>query len=124
MEELRGERKELTEGGRTIIREPDRTVIIEGGQTIIRHSEVDRFRYGARDVRMERHGNDTVTVVMRPDGDRVVTTLDENGFLLRRSRIYRTGARSSLLTIVRTGTAVAMVRVLGTKAYSLIYRHP
>jgi OmpA-OmpF porin, OOP family len=91
MEELRGERKESTEGGRTIIREPDRTVIIEGGQTIIRHSEVDRFRYGAQDVRMERHGDDTVTVVMRPDGDRVVTTLDENGFLLRRSRILLDG---------------------------------
>ena len=40
---------------------------------------------------MERHGNDTVTVVVRPDGDRVVTTLDENGFLLRRSRILPDG---------------------------------
>ena len=91
IEELRGERRESTEGGRTIIREPDRTIITEGGQTIIRHSEVDRFRYGAQDVRMERHGNDTVTVVVRPDGDRVVTTLDENGFLLRRSRILPDG---------------------------------
>jgi OmpA-OmpF porin, OOP family len=91
IEELRGERRESTESGRTIIREPDRTIITEGGQTIIRHSEVDRFRYGAQDVRMERHGNDTVTVVIRPDGDRVVTTLDENGFLLRRSRILPDG---------------------------------
>ena len=91
IEELRGERRESTEGGRTIIREPDRTIITEGGQTIIRHSEVDRFRYGAQDVRMERHGNDTVTIVIRPDGDRVVTTLDENGFLLRRSRILTDG---------------------------------
>ena len=91
IEELRGERRESTEGGRTIIREPDRTIITEGGQAIIRHSEVDRFRYGAQDVRMERHGNDTVTIVIRPDGDRVVTTLDENGFLLRRSRILTDG---------------------------------
>ena len=91
MEELRGERKELTEDGRTIIREPDRTVIIEGGHTIIRHSEVDRFRYGAQDVHIERHGNDTVSIVVRPEGDRVVTTLDENGFLLQRARILPDG---------------------------------
>jgi OOP family OmpA-OmpF porin len=91
MEELRGERRESTEGGRTIIREPDRTIIREGGQTIIRHSEIDRFRYGAEDVRMERRGNDNVTVVLRPGGDRVVTVVDDNGFLLRRSRILPDG---------------------------------
>jgi outer membrane protein OmpA-like peptidoglycan-associated protein len=91
VEELRRERHESTEGGRTIIREPDRTIIREGGQTIIRHSEVDRFRYGAEDVRMERHGNDNVTVIARPGGVRVVTTVDENGFLLRRSRILPDG---------------------------------
>ena len=61
MQELRAERRESSEGGRTIIREPDRTIIREGEQTIIRHNEIDRFRYGARDVRMERRGNDNVT---------------------------------------------------------------
>jgi len=91
MEELRGERHQSTEGTRTIIREPDRTIIREGGQTVIRHSEVDRFRYGAQDVRLERRGNDNVTVVVRPGGDRVVTVVDENGFLLRRSRILPDG---------------------------------
>jgi outer membrane protein OmpA-like peptidoglycan-associated protein len=91
MEELRGERRESTEGGRTIIREPDRTIIRQGDQTIIRHSEVDRFRYGAQDVRMERRGNDNVTIVVRPGGDRIVTVIDENGFLLRRSRILPDG---------------------------------
>jgi outer membrane protein OmpA-like peptidoglycan-associated protein len=88
---LRGERREHTEGARTIIREPDRTIIREGGQTIIRHSEVDRFRYGARDVRMERRGTDNVTVVVRPNGDRVITIVDDEGFLLRRSRILPDG---------------------------------
>ena len=88
---MRVERHQTTEGGRTIIREPDRTIIREGGQTVIRHSEVDRFRYGAQDVRMERHGNDDVTVVMRPGGDRIVTVVDENGFLLRRSRVLPDG---------------------------------
>jgi len=91
MQDLRGERRESSEGGRTIIREPDRTIIREGGQTIIRHSEVDRFRYGARDVRVERRGNDNVTVIVRPDGARVVTVLDNDGFLLRRSRILPDG---------------------------------
>ena len=91
MDQLRGERHETREGERTIIREPDRTIIREGGQTIIRHSEDDRFRYGARDVRSERRGNDNVTVIMRPSGDRIVTTVDENGFLLRRSRLLPDG---------------------------------
>ena len=91
MEELRVERRETTEGGRTIIREPDRTIIREGGQTVIRHSEIDRFRYGASDVRVERRGNDNVTEVVRPDGDRVVTFVDDNGFLVRRSRIMTDG---------------------------------
>lgn len=91
MDELRVERHQTTEGERMIIREPDRTIIREGGQTVIRHSEVDRFRYGAQDVRMERRGNDNVTIVVRPGGDRVVTVVDENGFLLRRSRILPDG---------------------------------
>lgn len=91
MEELRGERRQSTEGKRTIIREPDRTIIREGGQTVIRHSEVDRFRYGARDVRQERRGRDNVTIIVRPDGGRVVTVVDENGFLLRRSRMMPDG---------------------------------
>ena len=91
MDQLRGERQETNEGGRTIIREADRTIIREGGQTIIRHSEADRFRYGAQDVRTERRGNDNVTIIMRPGGDRIVTTSDENGFLLRRSRLLPDG---------------------------------
>jgi outer membrane protein OmpA-like peptidoglycan-associated protein len=84
---LRSERREYQEGGRTIIREPDRTIIREGGHTIIRHSEVDRFRYGARDVHVERRGNENVTIAVRPNGDRVITVIDDQGFLLRRSRI-------------------------------------
>jgi outer membrane protein OmpA-like peptidoglycan-associated protein len=91
MDQLRGERHETRDGDRTIIREPDRTIIREGGQTIIRHSEGDRFRYGAQDVRTERRGNNNVTVVVRPGGDRIVTTSDENGFLLRRSRLLPDG---------------------------------
>ena len=97
IEELRGERRESTEGGRTTIREPDRTIIREGGQTVVRHSEVDRFRYGAQDVRMERRGNDNVTIVVRPGGDRIVTVVDDNGFLLRRTRILPDGREIILI---------------------------
>ena len=91
VDQLRSERQESVVGGQTIIREPDRTIIREGNQTIIRHDEVDRFRFGAQDVRSERRGSDNVTIVIRPNGDRIVTTVDENGFLLRRSRVLPDG---------------------------------
>jgi outer membrane protein OmpA-like peptidoglycan-associated protein len=86
VEELRKERKEVVEGGRTIIREPDRTIIREGGRTIIQHNEVNRFRYNARDVAVERRGNETVTVIERPDRTRIITVVDEDGRLVRRVR--------------------------------------
>jgi OmpA-OmpF porin, OOP family len=91
VDQLRGERRQTTEGGRTIIREPDRVIIRDGNRTFVRHSEVDRFRYGARDVRVERRGADNVTFVVRPDGSRVVTVVDQNGFLVRRSRFLPNG---------------------------------
>jgi OOP family OmpA-OmpF porin len=86
VDQIRGERREVTEGGRTLIREPDRVIIREDGRTIIRHNEVDRFRFNARDVRSERHGSETTTIVERPDGTRIVTVVDEEGRLIRRSR--------------------------------------
>ncbi len=46
---------------------------------------------GARDVRVERHGNDSRTIIVRPGGERIVTAVDRNGFLLRRSRILPNG---------------------------------
>jgi OOP family OmpA-OmpF porin len=91
IDDLRGERREINEGGRRIIREPDRTIIFEAGRPIIRHNEIDRFRYGARDVRIERRGSDNVTVVVRPNGDRIITVVDDDGYLIRRSRILPNG---------------------------------
>jgi outer membrane protein OmpA-like peptidoglycan-associated protein len=91
VDQLRNERHESVVGGQTIIREVDRTIIREGSQTIIRHDEGDRFRYGAQEVRTERRGNDNVTTVVRPNGDRIVTTVDDHGFLLRRSRFLPDG---------------------------------
>jgi OmpA-OmpF porin, OOP family len=86
VDDLRGERREVREGNRVVIQEPDRMIIREGGRTIIRHNEVDRFRYGARDVRVDRRGNETITVIERPDGVRIVTVTDESGRLIRRVR--------------------------------------
>jgi OOP family OmpA-OmpF porin len=76
----------VREGDRLVIREPDRTIIREGGRTIIRHNETDRFVVNARDVRVERRGDETVTIIERPGGVRIVTVTDEYGRLVRRSR--------------------------------------
>ncbi len=94
---MRGSRRQTTEGGRTFIREPDRTIIVEDGRTIIRHNEIDRFRYGARDVSVNRRGNETTTIVIRPDGSRIITVVDQNGYLLRRTRILPNGREIVLI---------------------------
>ncbi len=86
LEDFRGDRQRTQDGNRTIIREPGRTIIREGNQTIIRHNETDRFRRNARDIQMQQRGRDSVTTIVRPDGARIITTLDENGRLLRRAR--------------------------------------
>ena len=91
LEALRGQRQEVQEGNRTIIRESDRTIIREGGHDIIRHDEAARFGFNAREVNVERRGNATVTVALRPDGSRIVTEVDDNGRLLRRIRRDATG---------------------------------
>lgn len=69
----------ITEPGRVIIRDP-------GGQSIVRSNEMDRFRFGARDVRVQQRGAETRTVVVRPDGTQIITTTGRNGQLLRRIR--------------------------------------
>jgi outer membrane protein OmpA-like peptidoglycan-associated protein len=92
MDQMRTERHETQEGGRTVIREPDRVIVRENdGRFMIRHDEGERFRFNARDVRQERRGNDNVTTVVRADGARIVTVVDPNGRLLRRSRFMPDG---------------------------------
>ena len=62
------------------------------GQSFIRHNEVDRFRYGARDVQTQRFGdNDTRTVIVRPDGTQIINEVGQDGRLLRRMRRGRDG---------------------------------
>lgn len=86
LDQLRGERHEVQEGGRTVIQEADRTIVREGGHDIIRHDEAARFRFNARDVNVEHRGNLTVVVALRPDGSRIITETDETGRLIRRLR--------------------------------------
>ncbi len=98
VQELQAERHQTVEGNRTIFREPDRIIIRENdGRFLVRHSETDRFRYNASDVRVERRGNNNVTIAVRPDGVRIVTVLDDNGRLVRRSRVLPDGREIVLI---------------------------
>jgi outer membrane protein OmpA-like peptidoglycan-associated protein len=101
LNELRGLRRERVEdGGRVIIEEPgNRTIVRENGRVIIRHDETERFRRSYRDgdVRVERRGNDDVTVVRRPDGVEIVTVRDADGNLIRRIRREPAGVETVLI---------------------------
>jgi outer membrane protein OmpA-like peptidoglycan-associated protein len=92
MGDFRSERREVQEGGRTVITEPGRVIIRDpGGQSFIRHNEVDRFRYGARDIRVQQFGDENRTIVVRPDGSEIITVNGRDGQLLRRIRRDREG---------------------------------
>jgi OOP family OmpA-OmpF porin len=87
VEDLHAERHEVQEGGRTVITEPGRIIIRDpGGEAFIRHDEVERFRFGARNIETEHVGGEMRTVVIRPDGSRIITVLAPDGSLLRRIR--------------------------------------
>jgi outer membrane protein OmpA-like peptidoglycan-associated protein len=87
MEGFKGQRRESQQGGRTVFTEPGRVIVRDpSGQSFIRHNEVDRFRHGARDIKTERRGNETRTIVIRPDGTQIITVNDRDGRLMRRIR--------------------------------------
>ncbi|MBV9559910.1 MAG: OmpA family protein [Bradyrhizobium sp.] len=85
---FRGERREVQEGGRTVITEPGLVIVRDpGGQAFVRHDEMLRFQFGARDIRTERvGGGETRTIVYRPDGVQIITVTSPDGVLLRRIR--------------------------------------
>ena len=91
MQDVRKERHETRDGNRTVITEGNRTIVKEDNRTIIRHNETQRFAVGARDVNVQRSGNETTTVIVRPDGDRIVNVTDERGHLIRRVRREQNG---------------------------------
>lgn len=87
LDDFRGQRRETQEGGRTIITEPGRVIVQDpSGRSFVRHDDINRFRYGARDVRVERRGGEQRTIVVRPDGSQIITINDNDGRLLRRIR--------------------------------------
>jgi OOP family OmpA-OmpF porin len=87
MEDFRSARHETQEGGRTVITEPGRVIVRDpGGQAFIRHDEMDRFRFGARDIQTQVVGGETRTIVIRPDGTQIITVIGPDGGLLRRIR--------------------------------------
>jgi outer membrane protein OmpA-like peptidoglycan-associated protein len=87
LEDFRNERHESQQGGRTIITEPGRIIVRDpGGQEFIRHDEMDRFRFGARDIQTQTVGGETRTIVVRPDGSQIITVVGRDGELLRRIR--------------------------------------
>jgi outer membrane protein OmpA-like peptidoglycan-associated protein len=87
MDDFRGQRRETQEGGRTVFTEPGRIIVRDpSGQSFIRHNEVDRFRYGARDIQTQQVGEETRTIVIRPDGSQIITVNGRDGQLLRRIR--------------------------------------
>jgi OOP family OmpA-OmpF porin len=104
MGDFRSERRETQQGGRTVFTEPGRIIVQDpGGQSFIRHNEVDRFRYGARDIQTQRVGNDTRTIVIRPDGSQIITVNDRDGQLLRRIRRDRDGREIIIIDNTYTG---------------------
>ena len=87
LDAFRGQRQEVQQGGRTVITEPGRVIIRDpSGQSFVRHNEVDRFRYGARDIRTQTVGAENRTIVVRPDGSQIITVTGRDGQLLRRIR--------------------------------------
>lgn len=86
MDDVRRERREVRQGNRTVISEGDRTIVRQENRTIIRHNETQRFAVGARDVRVDRRGNETFTIIARPNGISIVTVTDADGRLIRRAR--------------------------------------
>jgi outer membrane protein OmpA-like peptidoglycan-associated protein len=99
-EALRQQRRERVEDGgrRTVIEEPDHRMIVrENDRVFVRHDEVERFRFAAQDVRVERRGGETITVVRRPGDVEIVTYVDDDGRLLRRVRRTRDGREFVLI---------------------------
>lgn len=93
LSDFRSQRREVNENGRIVITEPGRIIVRDpSGQEFIRHNEVDRFRYGARDIRTEEvRGGGSRTIIVRPDGTEIINVTGDDGQLLRRIRRDRDG---------------------------------
>jgi outer membrane protein OmpA-like peptidoglycan-associated protein len=86
IQDVRQQRRTTQEEGRTVIHEGDRVIVRERNRTFIRHNEDRRFAIGALDVRTDRRNGQTTTVIIRPNGVRIITVTDRDGHLIRRVR--------------------------------------
>jgi outer membrane protein OmpA-like peptidoglycan-associated protein len=91
IKDVRKNRRETREGNRVIIHEGDRKIVHNNNRVIIRHNEASRFAVGARNVRVDRRNGQTVTIIERPNGVKIVNITDDDGHLIRRVRRDRSG---------------------------------
>ncbi|WP_091712314.1 OmpA family protein [Methylobacterium phyllostachyos] len=97
-EQVRTDRREFTDNGRTYYREPGRIIVQDRDGYLIRHDENERFRYlDPRGYRFERQGADFYSYLDRPGGEQVVTVTDDEGRLLRRYLRYSDGREIVLI---------------------------
>lgn len=97
-EQVRTDRREFSDNGRTYFREPGRIIVQDRDGYLIRHDENERFRYlDPRGYRFERQGADFYSYLERPGGQQVVTVTDDDGRLLRRYLRYRDGREVVLI---------------------------
>ncbi|MCJ2059123.1 OmpA family protein [Methylobacterium sp. J-048] len=91
-EQVRRDRREYSEGGRTFYREPGRIIVRDRDGYLIRHDENERFRdLDPRGFHSERRGADYYSFIDRPGGEQIVTVTDDDGRMLRRYRRFRDG---------------------------------
>ncbi|MCJ2096984.1 OmpA family protein [Methylobacterium sp. J-072] len=91
-DQVRRDRREFSEGGRTYYREPGRIIVRDRDGYLIRHDENERFRdLDPRGFRSERRGADFYSFIDRPGGEQIVTVTDDDGRMLRRYRRFRDG---------------------------------
>jgi outer membrane protein OmpA-like peptidoglycan-associated protein len=91
--EVKGERitdfKGYDYGGRRVGDRDNRVVIDIGGKVVIRSNDDSRIARNTQ-IRYERLPNNLIReVVIRPDGDKIVTVRNRYGEIVRRSRIER-----------------------------------
>ena len=86
IEDIRRDRRETVEDGRTFIREPGRTIVEDGDRRFLVHDPNDRFRELGYRSNRERRGNDFVDTVVLAGGVTVLTFTTPDGRLLRRVR--------------------------------------
>ena len=75
---------------------------------------MDRFRYGARDIQVQQVGNESRTVVFRPDGSQIITVVDRNGRLMRRIRRDQQGREIIIIDNGFRGPARGLAATMST----------